>query len=185
MPAKKQAPLLTVAELLGKCQETTGSHSKYARILWEIEAADSDACFKDLIRCLSYLLTVPLVGALFHRIYSISTCLSTSVSANWCRSNNVALLVHSSDTITKDVPGTGDSVSKGVGVILQRPFTARHMYTFNIHHKCPSSQQVSKLLNFPIPQVSKFMFFHEANLKKHVRANIMVELKPSNGIMHK
>jgi hypothetical protein len=80
MPARKQAPPLTVAELLGKCQETTGSHSKYAGMLWEIEAADSDACFKDLIRCLSYLLTVPLVGALNKktsalagRIYSYSS----------------------------------------------------------------------------------------------------------------
>ncbi len=61
MPAKKQGPLLTVAELFGKCQETTGSHSKYARILWELEAADSEGCFEELYRCLSYLLTVPLV----------------------------------------------------------------------------------------------------------------------------
>ena len=65
MPAKKQTPLLTVAEVFNRCQETTGSHSKYARMLWELEAADSDACFDELYRCLSYLLTVPLVRQLF------------------------------------------------------------------------------------------------------------------------
>ena len=63
MPGKRKAPWLTVPDILNKCQETAGGHSKYARMLWEVEAGNSDACFKELIRCLTYLLTVPLVSS--------------------------------------------------------------------------------------------------------------------------
>ena len=55
-------PNLSVPDLLGRCQEAVGAHTKYAKMLWEIEAVDSDSCYKELTRCLGFLLTVPLVS---------------------------------------------------------------------------------------------------------------------------
>ena len=57
--------MLTVAEIFTQCQETVGAHSKYAKMLWDVEAASSDDCFRELSTCVTYLLTVPLVGMTF------------------------------------------------------------------------------------------------------------------------
>lgn len=62
MPPKSRAPALSLAEILNKCQEMAGSHGKLARMLWDVEAAGSDACYKELITFLSHVLTVPLVS---------------------------------------------------------------------------------------------------------------------------
>ena len=61
MAEKKAAPQLSVADILNKSQESIAGHSKYAKLLWQVEAADSDACYKELFKCLSYMLTIPQV----------------------------------------------------------------------------------------------------------------------------
>lgn len=59
---KAKSQLLTVPEILNNCQETTGAHGKYSRMLWEVEAANSNACYKELSRCLGHLLSVPMAS---------------------------------------------------------------------------------------------------------------------------
>jgi hypothetical protein len=58
----KKKPLLTVAQVFNKCQEGIGGHTKYAKILWDIEEADREGCWKDLLFCLDHLLTLPHVS---------------------------------------------------------------------------------------------------------------------------
>lgn len=71
MPGRACPATLTVADILNKCQETAGAHGKYARMLWDVETADSDACFKELHLCLSHMLITPAVSlpplAVLHR----------------------------------------------------------------------------------------------------------------------
>lgn len=56
------SPKLSVSDILGRSQEAVGAHAKYARMLWELEATDSDSCYKELTRCIGFLFTVPLVS---------------------------------------------------------------------------------------------------------------------------
>ena len=58
----KRGTQLSVFEILQKAQETAGGHVKYARMLWAVEASDSDRCYQDLFKAISHLVTIPQVS---------------------------------------------------------------------------------------------------------------------------
>ena len=55
---------VTVPDLLNKCQEGVGGHTKYAKLLWDLVQTDCDLCWPQLSTAVKHLLCVPEVGAL-------------------------------------------------------------------------------------------------------------------------
>lgn len=57
----KKKPLLSVAQVFTKCQEGVSGHDKYSKILWDVQEAEPDNCWKDFCFCLEHLLGLPEV----------------------------------------------------------------------------------------------------------------------------
>ncbi|EIE21059.1 hypothetical protein COCSUDRAFT_43416 [Coccomyxa subellipsoidea C-169] len=55
----KKKPLLSVAQVFTKCQEGVSGHNKYAKILWDVQEAEPDNCWKEFCFCLEHLLALP------------------------------------------------------------------------------------------------------------------------------
>ena len=53
--------MLSVAQIFTKCQEGVSGHIKYSKILWDVQEADPDKCWKEFCFCLEHLLALPEV----------------------------------------------------------------------------------------------------------------------------
>ncbi|BDA45173.1 probable condensin complex subunit 3 at N-terminal half [Coccomyxa sp. Obi] len=59
MSRGKKKPLLSVAQVFNKCQEGVSGHSKYSKILWDVQEAEPEKCWNEFLFCLEHLLALP------------------------------------------------------------------------------------------------------------------------------
>ena len=61
MSRGKKKPLLSVAQIFNKCQEGVSGHTKYSKILWDVQEAEPEKCWNEFLFCLEHLLALPEV----------------------------------------------------------------------------------------------------------------------------
>ncbi|CAL8469060.1 g8601 [Coccomyxa elongata] len=59
MSRGKKKPLLSVAQVFNKCQDGVSGHTKYSKILWDVQEAEPEKCWNEFLFCLEHLLALP------------------------------------------------------------------------------------------------------------------------------